>query len=736
MYRRLVLGAFMKYVSRRLNYCPCPPNSNLRNTVAFRTQIQTRRSDPLLYRSADSCLKVLRFRNMEALYSKLYNKYTKLKKEKESKLEQLNRDQEVKFVNYAAAADEMILYLKSENDRLRGQVDELKSELAFIRSSKDEQEVQHQKLLMEENQKNKELSEEIVKLKKLEQEGTCHSRQEKFESRQSNTHTSSPDEGVGSGLSAMKSKKRKSLPAIEGTAVPHIDMEHDNAADKCSDRNEVGGALNIQQPACCQRKADTSETVNCMFQVLIEFVVGMKLSFVTQKDELCISALHQSSGYSFRLTWTNNSCGEGELVYHLSSLGTFERVAPEWMRETMMFSTSMCPVFFERKTPMSPQKWELWFSNEDIQIDILSRLSAMILNRMKCVSKEWKYLISDRSFIRFQVKNTETVKGFFFQESQWSDNNIGFINYIPVEGEGEKVWRTVLNFLPEKVVILSSINGLLCCRSCFSSLDPRIYVCNPLNKQWITLQWPHLFKSSSSLALAFDPLQNPIDASTDFKLVLVSDTMTSGGDYHLSFDIYSTETGKWRRSNEFCQCKHKLTKNKGIFVEGRLYWLTDGYQILMFHPQVELSWLIMAPLPATYFRNIPEMCIGESEGRLCYVIISEDGLQLWVLEDYFASQWALNTCITLKELEKENSSVLSNMSKKMASSINRGTLPRWIDPLAFKDGMLFVRVATSIYLFQFETKKMKKLTEISMLGLNPMDSPTVIPYTMSLVPLG
>lgn len=385
---------------------------------------------------------------------------------------------------------------------------------------------------------------------------------------------------------------------------------------------------------------------------------------------------------------------------------------------------------------VSLQKRELWFSNEDIQIDVLSRLSAKILNRMKCVSKEWKCLISDRSFVRLQVKNTETAKGFFFQESQWSNTDIGFINYIPVEGEGEKVWRTVFNFLPEKVIILSSINGLMCCRSCFSSLDPRIYVCNPLNKQWITLQWPHLFKSSSSLALAFDPVQNPIDASTDFKLVLVSDTMTGGEDYHLSFDIYSTETGKWKRSNEFCQCKHKLIKNKGIFVDERLYWLTDGYQILMFHPQIELSWLITAPLPATYFRSIPEMCIGESKGRLCYVIISEDGLQLWVLEDYFASQWALNTCITLKELERENSSVLSNIYKKMASSINRGTLPHWIDPLAFKDGMLFVRVATSIYLFRFETRKMKKLTEISMLGLNPMDSPTVIPYTMSLVPLG
>ncbi|KAL2461850.1 F-box domain-containing protein [Abeliophyllum distichum] len=144
----------------------------------------------------------------------------------------------------------------------------------------------------------------------------------------------------------------------------------------------------------------------------------------------------------------------------------------------------------------------------------------------------------------------------------------------------------------------------------------------------------------------------------------------------------------------------------------------------------------MAPLPATHFRSIPEMCIGESEGRLCYIIISEDGLQLWVLEDYFASQWGLTICFTLKELENENPSVLSNISKEMASSITRGTLPPWIDPLAFKDGMLFVRVATNTYLFQFGTKRMKKLTKISTLGLNPMDSPTVMPYTMSLVQLG
>ncbi|KAJ7950782.1 Leucine-rich repeat receptor protein kinase [Quillaja saponaria] len=34
-------------------------------------------------------------------------------------------------------------------------------------------------------------------------------------------------------------------------------------------------------------------------------------------------------------------------MYHVLSLGTFERVAPEWMREDIMFSTTMCSIFFE-----------------------------------------------------------------------------------------------------------------------------------------------------------------------------------------------------------------------------------------------------------------------------------------------------------------------------------------------------------------------------------------------------
>ena len=88
-------------------------------------------------------------------------------------------------------------------------------------------------------------------------------------------------------------------------------------------------------------------------------------------------------------------------------------------------------------------------------------------------------------------------------------------------------------------------------------------------------------------------------------------------------------------SVEIYHCSQKLFKNKGIFVAGYLYWLTDGDQILMFSPKDELSLLIAVPVPRAEYRSIPQMCLGEYKGKLCYVVVSVDGLVLWVLEDMF-----------------------------------------------------------------------------------------------------
>ncbi|XP_057483234.1 uncharacterized protein LOC130769993 isoform X2 [Actinidia eriantha] len=303
---------------------------------------------------------------MEALYSKLYNKYAKLKTKQESESDKINREQEVKFTKYASAADEMMEHLRNENDRLKAEISNLRSEVASIRYTKDQQHAEYQKLLTEEVQKSKQLSEEIQRLKNLQGEGLfCNLREDHTKYREPNTSGSlQVESGILNDSDVNVRRKRSrhygTTAEIIGTPCTDDQLEHTPVRQSASDLSkqivsrETG--LVIDEPECCRRKiglsgggVDTTGPPNCMFQDLIECLVGMKLSTVAQTDGICISAVHQSSGYSFSLTRVNKvGLDEAELLYRVSSLGTFERLAPEWMREVMTFSMRMCPIFFQR----------------------------------------------------------------------------------------------------------------------------------------------------------------------------------------------------------------------------------------------------------------------------------------------------------------------------------------------------------------------------------------------------
>ncbi|KAL2941986.1 CCR4-NOT transcription complex subunit 6-like-B [Bienertia sinuspersici] len=139
-------------------------------------------------------------------------------------------------------------------------------------------------------------------------------------------------------------------------------MESDSALDSGSvgllepstgkgfspDKQKKDASNAYVQPECCQSNIDNEGPCKCLFQNLVECLTGMKVSVANHPEGRCIHAVHQSSGYSFNLTWLNKASPGSELLYHVSSLGTFANVAPEWMRDVIIFSVSMCPIFFER----------------------------------------------------------------------------------------------------------------------------------------------------------------------------------------------------------------------------------------------------------------------------------------------------------------------------------------------------------------------------------------------------
>ncbi|RZC55501.1 hypothetical protein C5167_014358 [Papaver somniferum] len=179
---------------------------------------------------------------MENLYSKLYDKYNKLKTRKDSEIDRYNHDQEVKFTGYMAAVEEA------------------------DRSDKEELCVQYEKLLTEETRKGKELSEEVEKLRNLQQEGLSCSARGRYNE---NGQMESPRD--------TDSDSRGKLPVA-------IETERDSQS--------------IQKESCCGKIISSGGSINanCVFHTLLEFLIGMKFEFVTKADGPCLSALHQSSG--------------------------------------------------------------------------------------------------------------------------------------------------------------------------------------------------------------------------------------------------------------------------------------------------------------------------------------------------------------------------------------------------------------------------------------------------------
>ncbi|KAL1339120.1 hypothetical protein AAHE18_U010500 [Arachis hypogaea] len=356
--------------------------------------------------------------------------------------------------------------------------------------------------------------------------------------------------------------------------------------------------------------------------------------------------------------------------------------------------------------------------NSDIMFDILSRLPVKPLLGMKRVSRGWRAMISSFPFIKSQMEKTGlSLTGFIFQEKfQWCSDDIKTVSHIALDSQSsKKVLHNVFDFLPECVVILASCDGL----------------------EWIRIQWPwHNLKPSrnESIGIAFDfdsdSRKECNEIFVKFKLVklqfCIDEYEDEDGDddeeWYIEFHVYSSETKEWKVSSEVCHCDHNLIKNKGVHIGGVLHWLTDGDQVLSFDVEKELALLISVPVPAFEFST------------LHYVLISEIGLHVWYLEDYYEFKWTLKLSKDLDEIEREYPQFFLNLKNHVSQRVSMESSP-WMNPLGFKDGVLLLKVCATLYLYDIENNKISHACSVQDLSSKSMHDPMVIPHCLSLFPL-
>ncbi|KAI4340530.1 hypothetical protein MLD38_025356 [Melastoma candidum] len=254
-----------------------------------------------------------------------------------NKLDAAQKDQEVKFANT----------LREENDELRGRVEEFK---ASSRSAEVVPSVDYQKQLGEEIEKKRKLSEEVERLQRL-QQGGLSSNRDCGDSANGKISTPGPQDGTAHGTTGRSGKNRcrssgSDMGGKVDTTVSRLEK----------DSHQVVASLDAQEdneePDCCVRAKDIGgellgehSTTECLFRVLLQHALSLNFS-IAQGVGICITNLHETTGYAFTLRCLRNN-GRVELMYKMLSLGTLERIAPEWMREVIKFSISMFPVFFQ-----------------------------------------------------------------------------------------------------------------------------------------------------------------------------------------------------------------------------------------------------------------------------------------------------------------------------------------------------------------------------------------------------
>lgn len=258
---------------------------------------------------------------MERLDSKFHEKYNALKKRKLID-EGLQQKREAAHKELHDAMKDMVSGLQKDKEELSEKLADKEDELEKARQdfledikSRDSEILKLKQLMVEMTEKNNST--------------TAGSTDQAPEVIVENPNPTSPKRKT-----PQSDSKAERAQLRENATVLHTSPVEESPGVECSRRHTCIAGNGAQE---CSRAL--------MFHLLLQTLVRMKISVNDGTERFSVSVSHEASGYSFTLTWLEKS---GEWSYKLSSLGTLERIAVDWMKQDIRFSMNMCRMFFER----------------------------------------------------------------------------------------------------------------------------------------------------------------------------------------------------------------------------------------------------------------------------------------------------------------------------------------------------------------------------------------------------
>ncbi|XP_044469300.1 F-box protein At5g49610-like isoform X2 [Mangifera indica] len=233
-------------------------------------------------------------------------------------------------------------------------------------------------------------------------------------------------------------------------------------------------------------------------------------------------------------------------------------------------------------------------------------LPAKSLCRFRAVSKEWNRWISCPFLAHMQTIHFKDVSGLLCQSPGLDPS---FISFNP---DAYSIPSPSLEFLPERVRIRVTCNGLVCCQSRYDEFV--YYMCNPVTKDWVVLPEPKLCHTpETAIALAFNP--TTLNFSANYEIVCAVPVALNGVSA-LFFEIYSKSSNSWRVADTVCSelIASSLTRN-GFYLKNVVYWKTSSGAVLAFDLKNEVYGILSLPYGIESHGALMQMY-----GELCYIL--------------------------------------------------------------------------------------------------------------------
>ena len=281
----------------------------------------------------------------------------------------------------------------------------------------------------------------------------------------------------------------------------------------------------------------------------------------------------------------------------------------------------------------------------EIVTNILVRLPIKSIIICTCVSKAWKSLIQNPTFISTHLRSSHNKNLLFF--NLCLENQKEFYALHNEDDEPDFTQHTSFDYpflVPDPDAIfrvVGTCNGLLLCLS--NNLikgTSRLCLWNPSIRKLVNLPLTN-FSSDACIGFGFDP------RTSDYKVVGVVKLME-----RLDLWVYSLSTGEWRMLRAglapiFALCH----REPHAFINGALHWIasrgTDNF-ILVFDLGDEDFHEILPPEP-----------IGHTEMMSAFVSVYKDSiallqkdfkgfLHIWVMKEYgVVSSWTKVLSLTI-----------------------------------------------------------------------------------------